>query len=345
MPVFFETKADLGSNKTGKVAVQLIATAYSYKRPTGFRVYVLKPSIDRLSFTYPVPTTAQRKKIREWLLSQSKKPNSLISHWKKIKDWGAAAYTYAFAVNCNAGAKILLQIESTKKQNAFMRVELNPSSVGPVGMSDFQSMFADMSNGEITYVDIAESCKVTRFDVAVDLVNVDVEDLLIKTQKPGKTMSYFSFAGKKETNYLNVNKKGSNLYVYDRKALLEKLEAEGAGKPSEYDDAPYTRVERRVKPDRPISELHKCQNPLTDLHLLDIEAGTPPEEEHHWHMFQDSCRYRGLAGALNRLPDGLRDQYEEAVAKDGDALWQPNKLWKHWPDALQVSGIMPSDNE
>jgi len=33
------------------------------------------------------------------------------------------------------------------------------------------------------------------------------------------------------------------------------------------------------------------------------------------------------------------------VAKDGDALWQPIKLWKHWPDALQVSGIIPSDNE
>ncbi len=342
MPIIFKHTADTGSNKTAKFDVQLIANAYWYKRPTEYTVSVHKPIIDRMSFTFPVTDTLMRKCVRSWLLAESKKPGSSVNKWTKLQDWGSQQYHHSFAINCSKGTPVLLQIEAENPGTAFLRVEFNPNAIGPNGMGIFQDSLSKMFGGAFTYLDIAAGCKVTRFDVAVDLVNIDVEDLLITTTKPGKTMSYFSLAGKKETAYLNIKKKGSNLYVYDRKALIEKLFVEGSGQPSEFGEAPYTRIECRVKPDKPITSLPKSHNPFKKIGLIDIEAPASPEAEHHWRLFQDSCRYRGVAGALNQLPEGTRDEYQAALDAVSGDLWRPQKLWEHWEDTLTKSGVLPT---
>jgi hypothetical protein len=126
---------------------------------------------------------------------------------------------------------------------------------------------------------------VTRVDIAVDLVNIDIEDLLITTSKPGATSGYFGVTGKAESKYLNVNKKGSNLYVYDRRRLLEKMQAEG-GEPSEFGGAKYTRVEVRTEVNQPIAAMPNMSNRLLKLDLFDIEAAIPPEQVHHGSYFR-----------------------------------------------------------
>ena len=76
--------------------------------------------------------------------------------------------------------------------------------------------------------------------------------------------------------------------------------------------------------------------------FLDIEAATPPEELHHWKLFQDACRYRGLAGALALLPADIRAAYEAAISDASATLWRPDDLWKTWPEALNTSGLLPA---
>jgi len=187
----------------------------------------------------------------------------------------------------------------------------------------------------------ANEGKVTRLDIAVDLINIDLEDLLVSTPKPSVSMGYFGLTGKAETKYLNVNKKGSNLYVYDRRARLAKLQQEGVGDGPEYGDTKHTRVEVRTHADKPITALPGLQNRLKRIDLIDIEAAEPPEEQYHWQLFQDSCRYRGVAGALALLPDGVRDQYEAAIKAVSGQLWRPDKLWGHWPEVVEESGLLP----
>ena len=181
----------------------------------------------------------------------------------------------------------------------------------------------------------------TRLDIAVDLVNIDLEDLLVSTPKLTVSMGYFGLTGKDETKYLNVNKKGSNLYVYDRRTHLGKLEEMGVGDGPEYGAAKHTRVEVRTKADKPITSLPGLKNRLKRIDLIDIEAAEPPEQEHHWRLFQDSCRYRGLGGALGLLPDDVRDEYEIAIKAVAGELWQLERLWVLWPEAVVKSGLLP----
>jgi hypothetical protein len=132
-----------------------------------------------------------------------------------------------------------------------------------------------LTAGRFDYQALATQGNVTRLDIAVDLGNIDIEDLLIATPKPGATKSYFGLSGKVETKYLNVNKKGSRMYVYDRRALLDKLNGEGIGEPSEFGNAKYTRVEVRTEVGTPITAMADMSNRLLRIDLFDIRGGRP----------------------------------------------------------------------
>jgi hypothetical protein len=331
--------SDTGSNKPEKHAVQFAAQAYSYKRPTNYRVTVLKPKIDRLSITLNIADTTKRKIIRQHLIDMADSGNPLLTMWKKFKGWGSGKYDRSFALKVSNGKSILVQCAPIKSAVSFLRFEFNPAAIGPGGVAAFRDHLLAINGGALTYKKLAHSGKVTRLDIAVDLVNIDLEDLLISTAKPGISQSYFGLTGKAETKYLNVNKKGSNLYVYDRKTLLQKQKAEGKGSGSEFGQAKYTRVEVRAEPNLPIAKLSKLKNRLKKIALIDIEAAKPPEEEHHWKLFQDSCRYRGLAGALVRLPNNVRQKYEAAIASAETGFWNPELLWSFWPEVLSSSGL------
>jgi hypothetical protein len=143
-------------------------------------------------------------------------------------------------------------------------------------------------------------------------------------------------AGQSETKYLNISKKGSSCYVYDRKACLEYLH-----KASDFEEAKYTRAEIRLFPECALSKLASLGNKLTKFHFIDFDTLTPPEGFHFWKLFQDSCRYRGLQGALHQLPVDLRPIYEKAVQDVVGDLWQPEKLWATWPSAVSKAGLWP----
>ena len=334
--------SDTGSNKPEKHAVQFAAQAYWHIRPTNYRVSVLKPKIDRLSITLDIADTTICKTIRQHLIDMADAGNPLLTVWKKRKGWGSGKYDRSLALNVGDNRSIMVQCAPIKSKVSFLRFEFNPTAVGLHGIAAFRSHLPKITSGALKYKMLAHSGKVTRLDIAVDLVNIDLEDVLIRTKKPGVTSGYFGLTGKAETKYLNVNKKGSNLYVYDRKTHLQKLKAQGIGSGSEYGQAKYTRVEVRTEPNVPITELSKLHNRLTKIELTDIEAAKPPEQEHHWKLFQDSCRYRGLAGALALLPDKVRPDYEAAITSAGTGLWKSDLLLSFWPEVVNQSGLLPA---
>ena len=331
-----------GANKPHDSLVQLIAQAYWYVRPTKYRVEVLKPVIDRLAVTYPVPSVADQASIRDRLASLASDPSDpTVAKWEKQKKWGAVKYARSYDLMVGNDQRVLIQCTAGKSKVAFLRFEFNPNRIGPEGVARFRELLPEITGGKVNYEQLANAGKVTRIDIAVDLINIDMEDLLVTTPKPGVTMGYFGVTGKTETKYLNINKKGSNLYVYDRREHLRKLHQQGVGSGPEYGDTKHTRVEVRTKADKPIVSLPGLQNRLTGIDLIDIEAAEPPEQEHHWRLFQDSCRYRGLGGALELLPGDVREDYEAAIKAVSGELWQPERLWGLWADAVEKSGLLP----
>ena len=342
MVVKIQKKADTGSNKPGKYSVQLTAQAYAYTRPTGFNVAVLNPKIDRLSFTYNIVDIAARQKLVKNLNYLMLSESSPIHPWTKQKGWGSVKYSKSYGLDVGDFGKVLVQHAPLYSNNNFLRFEFGAPALKPTAIKIFKELLPNLSNGLLDYEHIAVNCKVTRLDVAVDLINIDLEDLLISTPKPGVSMGYFGLTGKAETKYLNVNTNGSNLYVYDRKTHIQKLQDKGVMVDAEYGETKYTRVEFRLYPDRPISKLNTLKhNPFKRINLIDIESPEPPEQEYHWKLFQDSCRYRGLNGAINHLPIGLKEQYSAVVHSTSGSLWKPQILWSSWPDTLSKIGFNP----
>ena len=218
MVVKWEYPADTSSNKPEDIYVKLSAEAYTYLRPTTFKVSVLKPKVDRLTITFAVPSLSDQACIRENLQQFSEdSSNPNVSIWQKQKSWGAVKYALSYAINVGENNRILMQCTAGTAQTAFLRFELNPDRIGPSGVTQFYDLLPAITANKVNHQAFANSGKVTRVDIAVDLVNIDLEDLLVCASKPGVSNSYFGLGGKAETMYLNVNKSGSNLYVYDRR--------------------------------------------------------------------------------------------------------------------------------
>lgn len=159
-------------------------------------------------------------------------------------------------------------------------------------------------------------------------------------------MDLISVVGKKEiktslgTKDFAEAKKRRNEKA-NRKTHLNKQKAKGFNVYLEHGDAKYTRVEIRLNPDKPINKLAALKkNPFKRLNLIDIEAPKPPEDDHHWKLFQDACRYRGFQGALNHLPSKLRSQYNATIQSTSGDLWRPKVLWDMWPEIILKSGLV-----
>lgn len=336
MAITVHIASDTGSNKPGKHSVQFEEQAYSYQRPSNHIVSVLKPKIDRFSVTYPVNDPATRNLVRSRLQDLSETEPETVKKVKPTKHWGSVRYARSYKVILTNGQGVLIQCAAENSSLAFLRIEFNPNALGPEGVKSFRAMLPHLTHNAVGWNSLGTTGRVTRVDVAVDLVNIGLDDILIRTVQLGKTMNYFGKDGQSETKYMNVSKKGSKSYVYDRKVRLVE-----AKKASEFGEAKYIRTEVRIVPECALSDLAKLQNKLTKIEFFDFEAPTPPENIYHWKHFQDSCRYRGFEGALQAFPPELRKAYEKAVADVAGGLWQPENLWTSWPSVVSNSGLWP----
>ena len=344
MPKIYVPKADTGSNKPGKFVVPAHRKAYSYTRASGFEVFVLKPTIDRFSVTFDVNEAQQRVAIRKTLDQWCKSSDNLVGPWTKLKDWGSAKYSKSFAINCNPTAPVMLQLAPEKTQKGgpsklrYMRLDMNPSALGPDSMKALHQAIPKITAGHVEYADILAEGNITRFDIAVDIVNLDIEDVFIATKNPGKSHSYFSAVGKAETTYLGVTSKGSKLYVYDKKTQLAET---GKKQPAPFfRQAKWTRVEFRKQFEKPPAKLASSHNPFKDIRLIDVEAPKLPVQPYVWNMFIDSCRYRGIEGALKQVPSLFRKDFKAAILTSKDYVWKPEDLWGYWPETLKKSRIL-----
>lgn len=344
MPKIYVPKADTGSNKPGKFVVPAHLKAYSYTRASGFEVFILKPIIDRFSVTFDVTEAQKRIAIRQNLEKLCASSDKLVTPWKKLDDWGSPKYANSFAINCNLQTSSMLQLAPEKPKKGakgnlrFMRLDMNPSVLGASGMKALHQAIPKLTAGLFEYADIVNAGNVTRLDIAVDIVNLDIEDVFISTKGLGKSHSYFSAAGKAETIYLNVTGKGSKLSIYDKKTQLAET---GSKQPHTfYKQAKQTRVEFRKNYEKPPAKLLNSQNPFKEIRLIDVEAPELPTQPYIWKLFTDSCHYRGIEGALQQLDFSLRKKFGGAILDSKDYVWKPDELWSYWPHTLKASQIL-----
>jgi hypothetical protein len=300
--------------------------------------YILRPKIDKISITFAINDEDAQKGIGSLLTNvvlDQDTPYFQNAYFKKGKAGG-----YAHSVHLKhpeTKQTILIQAAPHYKKNRFLRLEFNPTKLGKAGMKFFREKLVDVLLFDYSYEDIIAQGQITRLDIASDIIGVTMNDILVRPTKPQVTMAFLGKTGSLESIYPSKPKPDdkSTSKVYDKKQ--EQLSKTVVPK---YGTIPHLRVEISIKTDIKVPNLMKLKNHFSKLDILARAAVTPPEDEHHWIFFFDSCRVRGVAGALDQLPAKLREPYKMALEDAGKDFWRPEKIWSYWPKEFQKSCIL-----
>jgi hypothetical protein len=221
-----------------------------------------------------------------------------------------------------------------------LRLEFNPTALGKPGIAFLKTQLEALVMNGLSFKDIIANGKVTRVDIAVDIVGVHLADLLVKTMTGGKQHWYLSDEGKPETGYLAIKQSDKNAKwtAYNKRQQLK--DSPNPPATQAYGGLSRTRIEYRATPMKAFPALGSLKNPFTEISLAYPNApkGVKP---YAWTFFIDSCVRRGQAAALAMLPDGkLRNSYQKSLDAAHASFWRPGKIWEAWPDALHNSGVV-----
>ena len=254
-----------------------------------------------------------------------------------------SGYTYAFNIQLTEhslawddGHKLLIQIGPKRPSNKHsVRFEYNPAVIGKEGrayaryiLSQFYLFF--IAHGE--YTDYFERIKVTRLDLAVDVDGASMEDLLFLRGRSQNWVFYSPSFMKgsrfMETVYLGDSKSKSRFVCYDKR---KQLKTKGINL-----DHERTRIEARLKPMKPITQLSEITNPFSTLNIFDarkIQDGN--KSDWKYIQFLDSVRYRGLQGALKLIDPKERRKFQEQLMKQaGVNWWDSGEIWESFQEAI-----------
>ncbi len=307
--------------------------------------WVSVPKIDRLTAVFlPVSNKDHCKGIRELLLNDLKmgKDASVIEapHERRlgslyrinlellVPSYPSAAFLYAEPVKT-----------ATKH---YLRLDLNPSKLGPMGLDAFRGAFAWLFGDGVTYdVGVLQHGAITRIDVAVDIIHCRLKDLLVLSTKDKKCLAYFGEAGEPQSIYFGSDewkKENSDHYAYEQgPKKIAKNRASGKT------DPPSVRLECRLQTNQlKFANLKKYSakiKPLSWFRVIDIGNVEPPLPAPWWGHFIEACRYGALETELPTLNDIQRKCVEKAL-ESGAAIWRPEELWKYWGPVVDELGLL-----
>jgi hypothetical protein len=225
------------------------------------------------------------------------------------------------------------------KKLPYLRLDFNPAKLGESGMLAFKAELDVLLVGVGGHSTLFKAGKVTRLDIACDLLNVGLDELVLQSLKTGKTVAYYGTNGRVETIYKEVPPaKGYDFWRF--KAYDKKQELLDTGASSNVNSAPLTRVEFVAAPKCAISKLKLMESPFAGRKVFWASGAQPPKGgDLLWSFFVDSCQLRGIKAAYARIPLKMRPAYRKAMASAEDAIWDEKTLWKAWPQVLKAAGL------
>lgn len=334
-----------GGEKEEEIDSTEIEWRYKYGYGEGLKAYVSSPSIDKLSIVVPVNDEERRKHIILTLIEAAKDESPQPSKFASDSDlvtgfsvknapWRGK---YKVAVNFTMDGipePILVQAGPTSNfTNSFVRLELNPRALGPKGLSRFKVALGQTTTGAFEWDQVIKSGKVTRYDVAVDMYNVDTRQIVWASEIKGKTHLYTDPDGGTQTVYIGT-KSNSSQYYYDKLA-----ETKDHDKPVEFVGY-HTRVEFRVTTGKMLVDLKNVDNPLHKLSLYHLDEPPPGVERWIWNLVRVNCVHKGVQNALLDLPEGLRPLVACKLEECLKRIWRPDQLWNAWPSVVNKSGLL-----
>ena len=289
MPVIIHPTKVQSSNKPSvhapkpKPPYETFPTKHTMKDGRG--IWVSVPLPDRLSLVITISSDIYGEKapanlpISEWvkatgnyLQGEPFNTQCLGTQYFPTKQW----FKHVTLAMGKRGSSVRFQFdEKTKKIPALFRLDFNPRKLGRKGFSKLVSILSDPS-GPFKFKPFIEQARVTRIDVAVDLVGVQVSELLVRHKKQGVRSYYVGKDGVLETLYVHRGKTKAKpsgnvaLMAYDRRK-----ERVSKGKSPPFGLADVTRIEITKLPKKPHNYLQKLAS-FADP-FAEISVGYAPE--------------------------------------------------------------------
>jgi hypothetical protein len=217
--------------------------------------------------------------------------------------------------------KLVLQADPYDLGRSSYRIEFNPSKVGPQGVADLDLILTSVLG--VSAATFLGEGKISRLDAAVDIPDLTVEDVIVRSKSQRKHGFSSDQKGRPVTAYLG-GAKSNRTVTYDK----------AVGR----NQSPVLRLERRILPKCLGRDLPSLADPFSKLVLVRIEPLTPLLAPIAPTLFFDSARMRGINRALSSLPSSQRKAIDKALKEPGITIIGDD-IWKAWPEALQSSGL------
>lgn len=228
-----------------------------------------------------------------------------------------------------------MPLRSDRGQRGFMRVEWNPSALGPLSKSRLSMLLETIVPGYSAQLFLS-TARVTRIDLSFDIYNVHPDSFLVFTPPLRKTVSVrYAYGGEGGCNAIQIGSSTSDrqLLIYDKRLQLD-LQSRARTVPLLRRSR--TRFELRLQASS-LQALMTGPNPFAQYVVVPKALmSTQGFKLHEVDFFLDSCIQRGAQAALSRIEDiRLRRKYAEALrAIPSPNWWQPSITWAQLPRAL-----------
>jgi len=301
--------------------------------------------IDKIAMVFDIPPK-RRKEIVEKLEASVFSLKYPLKVGKAIK---MGIYLHAYKITLPDSPETLnLSLSPKKQANAqrYGRIEFNPHRLGKDGIAAMFGALESHIGKELSLKSLQKTAKVTIIDVTLDIQNIHMNDLLLDKSDSHKTHAYFSASGRMETFYagIRINQKNGDILLYNKGKEVKEKSLKPNFKPGPYKDLPldipFTRLEVTKRPNLTLGALAGMENPFTKLNLYFVRDVKGPEGSRQWTWFVDSCRIRGIEGALKTLPEPLKAEYLKALQAQPEQLYRPDTIWKSWAKSLKASGLV-----
>jgi len=343
------------SNKGEKQQKTTLNKSKIAYRDTGNNIIVLKPSIDRIVFSFSPsqdfinqydPTEnleAYQKKIHDWVFADAAADEN--NHLSFVKGVSFKKQPYAsYNINVNfqpPGAKepILIHIDPKKPElkKPFIRIDMKPDHLNDKAMQAFRRFIRDlliMPGGTPSYAEFLAQTVISHLEINVDMLGVRSYDLEVinyskKGAVPAKSIKYKSPTGRTQTTYPKIKKSGGSDMVYDKR--IEQLEN---GKEPIYGDILHSRFEARIQKKTSFDSLNKIQNRCAKVRIRALDLKKFSKLPYTHKIFVRLAMEQSLDKALELIPPNAQPKFLKMYNGVMLDIWKPVEFWGYWKNEI-----------
>ena len=224
-------------------------------------------------------------------------------------------------------SELLIQCEPLDPSYRFLRCEFNPSKIDLCEASQYIDLWqpANLYNRLIT------EGIVTKFDVAIDVGHVSLENLV--PYPSGFRITELKCRSGR-TIYAGILE---GWRIYDKKSQI--IELNQRKSPVLHDPVPkypVTRFEYRLKPKRPLKDVAVgINNPFNRLAVVSISNFRQLEDSDLWRAFAALAHISSVNNALAQLTDETtKKRYRNMIRKNVVKWWKPDTFWAQLDDVI-----------